>query len=451
MPIYDAPSPRSPPMSAPSVIRGVRRKWRIKLVALAIVIVPTVLAMIGALVAVFVMTFGRGDGASSVFGVLSMLIGAFAGAAMPVLIVALLGVAFLFGAWGRLRQGEKTDFDLARERGEDTPRRGAALAAELRADPEIAVLLNRLEERRRAVAKTVARRRRLVVPLSAIIGAALAGATYRITADGSPLFAAAAVFMLTLGFGLSLRESTKDGRAYSDSYKRAMAPLLLRRFGEFSIELGTAEAAPQPAASDLVPEFEAGMYRLEDAITGRYRGHPIRIDEYRMFRRDKNGRPIRSDFAAAGLLVTTTLRRPLAGDVVVAARFDGRWPSRIALDRVTLEDPAFETIYRTYASDQILARAVLTPRMMQAMLASTDGAGRFAPPLLSVRGDAVAVYAAFHSGADTFLEADAVSAATLDQAALDLDDLAQIFAIIDMLFETQRLRMSAAAAEGDAP
>jgi hypothetical protein len=451
MPIYDAPSPRSPPpMSAPSVIRGVRRKWRIKLVALAIVIVPTVLAMIGALVAVFVMTFGRGDGASSVFGVLSMLIGAFAGAAMPVLIVALLGVAFLFGAWGRLRQGEKTDFDLARERGEDTPRRGAALAAELRADPEIAVLLNR-EERRRAVAKTVARRRRLVVPLSAIIGAALAarhtgshGGWLAFVRRRGRLHAHARLWPLA-------RESTKDGRAYSDSYKRAMAPLLLRRFGEFSIELGTAEAAPQPAASDLVPEFEAGMYRLEDAITGRYRGHPIRIDEYRMFRRDKNGRPIRSDFAAAGLLVTTTLRRPLAGDVVVAARFDGRWPSRIALDRVTLEDPAFETIYRTYASDQILARAVLTPRMMQAMLASTDGAGRFAPPLLSVRGDAVAVYAAFHSGADTFLEADAVSAATLDQAALDLDDLAQIFAIIDMLFETQRLRMSAAAAEGDAP
>lgn len=441
----------SSPQDASSIMRDASRLRAARLIFRAITIGPTVLVVGGVALFTVAQLTGHGAGAVASLRSLAQIVAALKASAIPVVIVALIGAALAFVVVKRLRQGEKTDLDMMREMGGDVPARGAALADELRADPEISILLARLETQRRAVAATVARRRWIIIPLSAVVGLVGAYKTHQMATKGSPLLSAAIVMIFAVALGLLLSERTRAGRQYSETFKQTLTPLLLRRFGAFSIKPGVVEnAAPAHPAADLLPETQPGLYRIEDSIVGVFRGRPLRIDEYRMLRRDKNGRPIQGDFAAAGLLISVTSQRPWAGHVVVAEGFDAGRPLRFSLERVRLEDPVFETIYRTYASDQIVARAVLTPRMMQAMLAVTAGA-RLAPPLLSVDGDAVAIFAGFPSSARTFLEADAVGAAALDQIAVDLDDLAQIFAVVDMLFDTQRLHMTAADVGETAP
>lgn len=444
---------RPPPSSTgvPTIVRDIRRLRRFGILAAIVVAAPVVLSVVGLSLAFVAPQTGLGGGLLAFVATLASAFVGLTSFALPVAILAIVAAGLAVGVAKRLQQGERTDFDVARAQGGADPARGGALAAELREDRDVALILERLETRRRAVAATVARRRALIVPLSAVLGSALAYKTYYGVDRGSALFWATIVMMFSLAIGLMLAERTKAGRDYRAAFKRELTPLLLRRFGALSIRPGVVDDLGSLAfGANILPTIDPQMCQIEDSISGMYRDRPVRIDEYRVFRRNHNGQPDRSAFAASGLLITTTSQRPWPGRLVVADGLGVVAPPSAAFARVHLEDSAFETVYRTYASDQILARAILTPRAMQAMLGVADGA-RLAPPLLSIDGDSVALYIAFPSAARAFLEADAMSARAFDQIALDLEDLAQIFAILDMLFDTQRLNMIAPEAGGTTP
>ena len=71
-----------------------------------------------------------------------------------------------------------------------------------------------------------------------------------------------------------------------------------------------------------------------------------------------------------GLLVDLVLPRSLTGTTAVIAdeglwgNLEARWRSD-RLQRVRLEDPTFEARYEVYSTDQIEARALLTPAFME--------------------------------------------------------------------------------------
>jgi hypothetical protein len=317
----------------------------------------------------------------------------------------------------------------------------------LRADPKVASPLADLETQRRAATAGVARRRVLYMAAAAALGAAF---TWWIMSsppspkNAHPVLGAAAAIICFLGAALVLAEISPAARAYSAAFKRTLAPHLLARFGAFELApAGGSDAAGLAAAADLLPTLASGMYRTQDEIGGLHRGRATRIVEYRMFGRDHEGRIDRDSSACAGIVVTTTAARPWSGRLVVLGSVSGGevWPAQVDLDRVHLEDPEFEAIYRVYASDQIFARAVLTPRMMQA-LPATAADGVFLPPLLAINGERVALFAPFLVASTRFLEADAIEANALEQAALQLESLACVFDVVDMLFEGQRLHMT---------
>jgi hypothetical protein len=377
------------------------------------------------------------------FGALALV--AFIGAALPVVIVLLVGGVVVMWVVARLRQGARTDLDMARAAGAPAPARGEALARVWRADPEIAAALARLEAQRRDAVAAIARRRWIFVPLGAAAGALAAWAMLSGPAPskGSPTLGAAVVVILGVGLGLLLAERTTAASAYAAAFKQTLAPRLLARFGKFDVRLGANTDMSRLAAVEAAtPTVDPDLCRIEDSIVGVYRGREVRIDEYRMFARDSKGRIDRNSFSCAGILLSATAERAWAGRLLALAPGSNAetWTPRVRLDAVRLEDAVFADVYRVWASDQIFARATLTPGMMQAMLAVTDDTG-FLPPTLAINGAGVVLFAPFANTATTFLEAEATAADALGQAALQMEGLTQLFGVLDMLFAAQRLRM----------
>lgn len=447
-------APRPPSSAGEAATRAadrVRTIRRARWVFFAVFGAPILLAILGS----FGLIATDGAGGGGVLSFIVLAVAALAGAALPFLVVALVGGAVLVAVWGRLRQGERTDLDMARQSGESGPRRGFALAERLRADPEVAAALAGLEFQRGAAAAGVARRRILFMAAALALGAAFAWwilSSPPSPKNPHPFLGAAAAIICLLGGALALAELSPAARAYNAAFKRALAPHLLARFGAFEIApAGGSGAAGLAAAADLLPTLAPDRFRVEDEILGLHRGRTTRIVEYRMFGRDRRGRIDRDSSACAGIVVTTTAARPWSGRLVLLGPVSGGevWPAQIDLDRVHLEDPEFEAIYRVYASDQIFARAVLTPRMMQA-LPATAADGDFLPPLLAINGERVALFAPFLVASTRFLEADATEANVLEQAALQLESLARVFDFVDMLFENQRLHMTSPGT-GDMP
>jgi hypothetical protein len=117
----------------------------------------------------------------------------------------------------------------------------------------------------------------------------------------------------------------------------------------------------------LIPGF--GVKKVEDEILGTYRDIRVNIVEAKLETGGKNSRVVFN-----GLLAELRFPGRLAGTTIVAK--DGgplgnavrNFVQAEGLQRVRLEDPTFESRYQVYSSDQISARALLTPAVMQRML-----------------------------------------------------------------------------------
>jgi hypothetical protein len=124
--------------------------------------------------------------------------------------------------------------------------------------------------------------------------------------------------------------------------------------------------------------------RADDAIAGAYRGLRIAITQLRVVR----GWALGAKTVFRGLLFDMDLTQRLSGVTVVAADEGAFGNLKTALmmqdfRRVGLESPVFERDYEVYATDQVMARALLTPLFMERFRAL--GQGLFARPLALAR------------------------------------------------------------------
>jgi hypothetical protein len=93
-----------------------------------------------------------------------------------------------------------------------------------------------------------------------------------------------------------------------------------------------------------------------------------------------NGLIVALDFP--GRFTGTTVVTKDAGWTATAGEFLGLK----ALDRVRLEDPRFEDRYQVYGSDQVAARALLTPAVMQRIMELESHSPKDPPRLLAEPG-----------------------------------------------------------------
>lgn len=231
-------------------------------------------------------------------------------------------------------------------------------------------------------------------------------------------------FLLSFGIAVPwlIALSIPSGR-YAKAFKRELMPLLLRHHGELRYVEGAAPAVDSLAAKGLLPRHDRAV--VDDAIAGRYAGYELRLSEVELER--KSGKNDTTVFH--GLLLMLSVDTPFLGTTMV---LDHSRPAPAGLMSVRLEDPRFASIYDVYGNDQVEARTVLTPAVMERLLSMADG-GDFFPPSCLVERDSI-TFAVAQTGTRLLFEPPSLQA---HDAAAQLqyleDELAMIFRLVDAM------------------
>jgi hypothetical protein len=256
------------------------------------------------------------------------------------------------------------------------PTAGTTLSGEELRELEATVgpILAELEALRRETLRKIDQRAIWMVPGGALAGAFLSAVVF---AHSDTMGLINYVSMGSVLGGVIAFTSLHN--AYKRAYKNRVIPHLSRRFGDLSYRPAHAPHLGRLVALGVLPQF--GKSCIEDEIFGTYRGVELSIVEAKLETGGKS-----SSVRFNGLLVSVRLPGRLNGTTLVVrdgGLFGGASPSSV-LQRVRLEDPRFEDRYQVYGSDQIAARALLTPAVMERLMAL--GIGGEEPRLLADKG-----------------------------------------------------------------
>lgn len=186
--------------------------------------------------------------------------------------------------------------------------------------------------------------------------------------------------------------------AFRKAYKSRIIPHLAARFGDLAYRHPKAPDLSRLSKLGLIPGFFRST--VEDEIFGQYRGVPIRILEAKLESGGKNNTVLFNGLIVQidcpGRFTGTTL---VTKDIGVGAAQDVFGPS--GLQRVRLEDPRFEDRYQVYGNDQIGARALLTPAIMERVM-DLDAHAKDKPAQLLAEPGALWVTIPKHKDEDLF-------------------------------------------------
>lgn len=141
-----------------------------------------------------------------------------------------------------------------------------------------------------------------------------------------------------------------------------------------------------------------------------------------------------------GLTAAVTLPRGLSGTTVVVPDrgMFGNLAERLRggpCEPVRLEDPAFEKAYEVYGSDQVSARALLTPAFMERFMALA-GSGHFGAPAALVQDNRLLMALEARAGRDLFEPPSYRKPAAGREALIQLhDDIATVLKAADAVID----------------
>ena len=121
----------------------------------------------------------------------------------------------------------------------------------------------------------------------------------------------------------------------------------------------------------LVPKYHRSKF--EDLLTGERNGVDFEFFEANLKerRRRRSGNSTRTTYVTVfdGQLLRFDFHKRFFGETVVTrdAGWFNAFGGRRGMDRARLEDPTFEKAFEVYTTDQVEARFLLTPDMMQAV------------------------------------------------------------------------------------
>jgi|GEM_PF-5281061 len=208
------------------------------------------------------------------------------------------------------------------------------------------------------------------IGIGAVIGLFLWFNSSWSTAPGFFKFALFAIIVGITALSSVLLASGKLDQDYSNLYKAKVLPRLLAEFGTLKFRQAALEQLP---ILNNRPIGESNVsIKVDDEIFGSHRGLAISIVETSVTQSNNKHTWVLFD----GLLTTVELPRPLlASTTLISSKEDpnmfGDWCRgfRDGLQHVRLEDPDFERLYEVHGTDQIAARALLTPAFMERFLA----------------------------------------------------------------------------------
>lgn len=238
----------------------------------------------------------------------------------------------------------------------------------------LAPTLAELEAVRQDVGRRIRRRASWMTPLGVVV-LLTAWAIFAVLAREFDLLLPIAAFLVGAAAGHVVASWRLAGE-YERLYQARVLPLVAGLFGALTF------ARPPPPDLDRLRSFHVFRHfdtaRADEAITGRRRGLNLSIVQMQLTR---GWGPWRKS-VFHGLLIEIELKQRLLGVTAIAADAGGFGNLRDELAarnirRVGLESRAFEREYEVYATDQVMARALITPDFMErfAALGKTEGFG----------------------------------------------------------------------------
>lgn len=412
-------APRQPEEGWPTTAVGFQRQQRkaktfVTWIALAVIVGPVALGLL----AMLIFSLGSGSG-WSLLGIPFILLAGLGSVALPLFVAAI----FVWAAWSIVTQYYRKPV------AEQTRLAGPETGSQTSAAP-FAAEIARLEELRARLAREARRRTMIFVPLGLAATALLFFLLNRGggKSTGSPTLGFI-ILMVVGGGGAWLWAVSGPSKRYALAFKQEILPRLLSGYGELHHDIGTKPDIRPAVGAGLLPAFDS--LDADDGFAGSYRGRPIRITELEVSR--KGGEKDETLFQ--GLYVEITVSTPFRGITLLCDR-EGRQP-RTGLQRLRLEDPVFEEIYAAWASDQIEGRAVLTPAVMERLLAMADGHS-FLPPNFLLDGDRM-IFALPSITPGSLFEPPGLESHVASQQLARLEaDLSTVFTLADAMLDMHR-------------
>jgi hypothetical protein len=210
------------------------------------------------------------------------------------------------------------------------------------------------------------------IPIGTAIGIALWVLAQR--GDDPPGVFGFFLFVILGALGGEVWAAHKPEREYRRIYKERVLPQIAAGVGSLTYRAASKDRVTKLGAGRVLPDYD--VLQADDEIAGTYDGMPVEIVEVKLKKRQNK----KSRVVFDGLLIGITLPRSLTGTTVVMTdggmweNFKTRWRGG-SLEPVRLEHAEFEQRYEVYSTDQIEARALLTPAFMERFMALAKSSG----------------------------------------------------------------------------
>ena len=222
--------------------------------------------------------------------------------------------------------------------------------------------LEELEEIRLDKLKAFQRRKKLAVPIAAILTPFLGFIDYWLLflqSSDDPVAGLSA-----LGLGGLWAWVTKPKRQYASAYKRDILPDIAGLFGNFSYDVKGEIPMEAMKPSKIVPKYTS--YNSEDFFSGEYKNVGIQFSEIKLTK--KSGKHTRTVFDGLAILLTSGTRKFHGHTILTKDQGKlGSWFTKqfSGLERANLVDPEFEKLFDVHTTDQVEARYLIDPMIVE--------------------------------------------------------------------------------------
>lgn len=222
--------------------------------------------------------------------------------------------------------------------------------------------LERLEAVRLEKLKAFARRKTLALPIGAVLTPIFGFIDYWLlflwNSDDS--FAGLTV----VGLGGLWGWVTSPKRQYARAYKTDILPEIAGLFGDFEYDVKGKIPMEAMKPSKIVPKYT--NYASEDFFSGEYKKVGIQFSEIKLTK--KSGKSTRTVFDGLAILLTHGTRKFHGHTILTKDQGKlGSWFTKQIsnLERANLVDPEFEKLFDVHTSDQVEARYLIDPLIVE--------------------------------------------------------------------------------------
>lgn len=236
---------------------------------------------------------------------------------------------------------------------------------------------------------------------------------------------------------------THPKRQYAAAYKSDILPQIARLFGDFTYEVRGKIPMDAMKPSKVVPGHTS--YDSEDLFTGQYKGVDISFSEIKL--KKKQNKSNKTVFDGLAVLLTQGTKR-FHGHTILTrdqGKIGGWFKTATSnMKRADLVDPEFEKLFDVFTTDQVEARYLIDPAIIENLKALYSEYGG-KEMMAAFYDDHVLIL--ISSDANHFEPADITIPATNEENLLTMKrEIEDILAIVERLslYDPKKARRAAA-------